>query len=314
MMLSQEASNGAASPSWSGNRGWRWLTDIDHTDAVRNFEVPTPIFNGGREGTSSFVQEHARLARIFSDSPLGQLVLSECLPASGNDPKKQREALTDIVVGLHLLHEEWKLDTTTIDSFSTGAVSLTPILAQIARWLRWDNWAAAYDIEDASLLEVGYDKDADAGLSIPEPFECPKIMSWIQVCLMTRTLGSFMTLPEIVNNRVPLSTRYTRDLNHWSKLTPRTLLFAKFFSSMRDDWTAVQFVEGLSAAGMDILFLETLPEAILAPLEEAIIECQTQPPTTWSKDLLAIVDRQDVNILLSPGERPWYALSTILVC
>jgi anaphase-promoting complex subunit 1 len=215
---------------------------------------------------------------------------------------------------LHLLHEEWKLDTTTIDSFSTGAVSLTPILAQIARWLRWDNWAAAYDIEDASLLEVGYDKDADAGLSIPEPFECPKIMSWIQVCLMTRTLGSFMTLPEIVNNRVPLSTRYTRDLNHWSKLTPRTLLFAKFFSSMRDDWTAVQFVEGLSAAGMDILFLETLPEAILAPLEEAIIECQTQPPTTWSKDLLAIVDRQDVNILLSPGERPWYALSTILVC
>lgn len=170
-----------------------------------------------------------------------------------------------------------------------------------------------YDTEHASLLEVHYDTEVATRYSIPEPFGCPSICSWIQVCLITKTLAPFMTLPEIVNNRSPLSTRYTRDLAHWTKLTPRTLLFAKFFSTMRSDWSAVQFVEGLSAAGMDTLLLESLPEPILAPLEEAIIACQTLPPITWSKDLLAIVGREDVNVLLSPGQRPRYAFSNILV-
>ena len=309
MMLKQEASNGAPSPSWSGNRGWKWLAD----EMDRNSEIPSPVFTSGREGKVGFIQEHVRLARQFSGSAPGQLVLSECLPASGNNSETQKDALVDIFVGLHLLHEEQRLDTTTSDSFSSGIVSLTPVLAQIARWFRWDSWATAYDVEDASLLEMDYDMAASAGFSIPEPFECPGIFSWIQICLITKTLAPFMTLPEIVNNRSPLSTRYTRDLGHWSRLTPKTLLFAKFFSSMRRDWSAVQFVEGLSAAGMDTLLLETLPEAILAPLEEAIIECQTQPPTTWSKDLLAIVGREDVTMLLSPGQRPQYTLSAILV-
>lgn len=317
MMLSQEASNGASFPSWSENRGWKWLTDADYSDAARDSAVPSPIFTASRNGKSSFIQEHVRLAREFGSTTLGQLVLSEWLPASRNAPEKRKDSLVDIFVGLHLVHEEQRLDTTRSDSLSSGIVSLTPILAQVARWFRWASWIEAYDLEDASLAEMEYDKEADmeslAEISIPEPFECPAIFSWIQTCMTAKTLAPFMTLPEIVNNRSPVSTRYTRDLNYWSRLTPRTLLFAKFFSLMRSNWSAIQFVEGLSAAGMDVLLMETLPESILAPLQEAIIECQTNPPTTWSKDLLAIVGREDVNMLLSPGLHPRHTLSMLLV-
>lgn len=70
---------------------------------------------------------------------------------------------------------------------------------------------------------------------------------------------------------------------------------------MQDGWSPVQLVEALSASGVDSLFLETLPEAILAPLQEAIVECQSEPPTTWSRDLLALVGREDVTMLLTPG-------------
>lgn len=314
IMQTLEASNGTPFPSWAENRGWKWVTNDDHSEKVKDSEIPFPVFTTHREGKSSFIQEHSKLARDFSATTFGKSVLSSSLPTSGNENYEgQKAALVDIFVGLHLLREEQRLDTMTSDSLSSGIVSLTPVLSQIARWFRWESWVAAYDVEEALLLETDYDLEVPVDLSIPEPFGCPGIYSWIQTCLTTKSSTQFVTLPELVNNRSTASISYTQDLEYWSRLTPRTLLFAKFFSSIRSDWSAAQFVEKLSAAGMDLLLLETLPEAVLAPLQEAIVECQTEPPTTWSKDLLSIVGREDVNMLLSPSQRPRHALSTLLV-
>jgi anaphase-promoting complex subunit 1 len=84
---------------------------------------------------------------------------------------------------------------------------------------------------------------------------------------------------------------------------------------MRDDWSSADFVEALSSAGIDNFMLGTLPEAVLAPLQEAIVQCQAEPPTTWSKDLLAIVGRGDVNMLLTPGSHAHNSQpSALLVC
>jgi anaphase-promoting complex subunit 1 len=144
---------------------------------------------------------------------------------------------------------------------------------------------------------------------IPEPYECPSIYNWIQTCLVTHSLAPFITLPELAAN----SEKLVQDRSQWLNLTPRTLLFVQFFNSMQPGWSSAQFVEALSAAGLDLLLLETLPEAVLAPLEEAMVQCQTEPPTSWSKDLLSLVGREDVNMLLTPGQRPHQAQSTLLV-
>lgn len=311
MMQAQEASNGTPIPAWASNRGWKWLTEGGPSGLVKD---SLPIFTASHEGKGSFIQEHVKLALSFSHTTYGQSALSECLPTSGKGgPTSQKEALVDIFVGLHLLHEEYKLDTMTSDSLSSGVVSLTPVLAQIARWLRWESWVAVYDVEDTSLLEADYDSEVSVNFSIFEPFECPEIYTWIQTCLTTKHFTPFITLFELVHDQSTTSTRYTHDADRWSRLTPRTLLFVKFFSSIRNNWSAAQFVEGLSAVGMDVLLLETLPEAILAPLQEAIVECQADPPTTWSKELLSIVGREDVNMLLTPGQRPRHTLATLLV-
>lgn len=127
----------------------------------------------------------------------------------------------------------------------------------------------------------------------------------------------FLTLQDLATIRSTMPTRVSRDLERWRSSTPRTLQLAQFFSCMQDDWSSVQLVEALSAAGVDSLFLETLPEAILAPLQEAIVECQSEPPTTWSQELLALVGRQDVSMLLTLGRssrnfQPSLLVSTIL--
>jgi anaphase-promoting complex subunit 1 len=145
--------------------------------------------------------------------------------------------------------------------------------------------------------------------TIPEPYECPSIYNWIQTCLVAHSLVPFITLPELVRN----SGQLVQDPRQWLDLTPRTLLFVQFFNTMQPRWSPAQFVEALSAAGLDLLLLETLPEAVLAPLQEAIVQCQTEPPTSWSKDLLDIIGREDVNMLLIPGQRPHQAQSNLLV-
>ncbi|TAQ89839.1 hypothetical protein B7494_g1825 [Chlorociboria aeruginascens] len=312
-MHMQEASNGNPSPPWAENGGWKWLTDMNR---VENSGI-THVFPVSSAEGESFLRQHLNLSRRFMHSTLGQSTTvgstaqTGCLPTAGNKNVDTRKAaLVDALLGLHLLREEQKLDTMTADSFAMGVADLTPILAQIFRWLRWNSWIEVYDLEEVSLTESDY----DSVIETPplEPFDCPAIYEWIQSCLVIRGLMPFPNLPELVATRSTASRKNAHDLDQWMKLTPRTLSFFQFFSKMQSDWSPAQFVEALSSLGVDNSFLETLPEAILAPLQEAIVQCQTEPPTWWSKELLAVVGREDVTMLLSPGQQPRDIQSTLL--
>lgn len=59
--------------------------------------------------------------------------------------------------------------------------------------------------------------------------------------------------------------------------------------------------------------LETLPEAVLVPLQDAISLCQPHPPATWTDELLSLVKRTDISLVLSPEKRRRPAASKILV-
>lgn len=122
-----------------------------------------------------------------------------------------------------------------------------------------------------------------------------------------------MTLPQFVASRSESSRKNAQDFEQWNNLTPRTLLFEQFFSTMQPGWSAVQYVEALSSAGADLILLETLPESVLVPLQEAVVQSQMEPPANWSEQLLALIGREDVTMLLRPGQRPRQMQSTLLV-
>lgn len=155
-MLAEEASHGNPLPSWASNKGWNWLTDDDKASHVSDPLIQ--VFTASRNDKLPFVRRHVKLARDFASSKLGFDSMASCLPTAGNRSLEVRKAaLTDVFIGLHLLHEEQKLDTMMADSFSMGLPSLAPILAQIARWLRWDSWIQYYEVDESSLLYVDYD-------------------------------------------------------------------------------------------------------------------------------------------------------------
>jgi anaphase-promoting complex subunit 1 len=159
MMQTKEASNGNPLPSWAGNSAWKWLSE-DDGPRRRDSDPISPIFTSYDIDSEklNFVQWHVKLARDFAGSTLGQSTISGILPISANrDPDSRRRALVDIFVGLHLLHEEQKLDTMMVDAVSTGVASLTPIITQMALWLGWPSWIKHYEVEEASLLDLDYD-------------------------------------------------------------------------------------------------------------------------------------------------------------
>lgn len=71
-------------------------------------------------------------------------------------------------------------------------------------------------------------------------------------------------------------------------------------------------VEAMQECGMTSHFLETLPEAILVPLQDAISLCQPHPPASWNDELLQLVKRSDISLILAPEKRPRPAMSNIL--
>lgn len=75
-------------------------------------------------------------------------------------------------------------------------------------------------------------------------------------------------------------------------------MFKNFFSSLTPAITHVEVVELMHRCGFTVDILETLPEAVLTPLKDAISMCQSRPPTAWSKELLALVHRSDIATML----------------
>lgn len=100
---------------------------------------------------------------------------------------------------------------------------------------------------------------------------------------------------------------------YWASLTPRIASFARFFATIRPSSTPAEVVETLYTSGITSHVLDTLPEAILLPLREAIVDCQAQPPVYWGKDLLNLVDREDVNMFLIPEQQRKVAHGPLLV-
>lgn len=138
-------------PSWALTSGWDWLRKEDKpflSTAPKPFKPPSKAFGDD----ISFLQRHINIAQDYLNTALGDAAIGAdgYLPtARSQSSDLRKEALTQIISGLHLLHEEYKLNIATVDSLTTGNTSLAPVLSQICRWIGWNDWADSYDIGDA---------------------------------------------------------------------------------------------------------------------------------------------------------------------
>ncbi|CCF44508.1 PC_repeat-containing protein [Colletotrichum higginsianum] len=305
-----ETPNALGCPSWQQTKAWDWTLDEDNSDDTEN------IINPGLKG-SKFMSTHVQYAKGYLASPLGEKAVGEngYLPTGQQRSAENRgNAAWNILVALHLLLEEQKLDIMTPEYASPGTAPLRVVTCQIARWLGWHNFVAMYELGIQEELDPHYDSELRLEVPLTQPSGVDfDIFHWIQTCLATGQYHPFLTLANLYHSQpVKAEQDHLKD-SRWTPVTPRTFMFKRFFEKLTPKGSPASMVEAMHSAGISSRVLETLPEAVLTPLKDSISRCQARPPASWPKDLLELVNRGDMSMILAPTKNLQKSGANILV-
>ncbi|OCK76345.1 hypothetical protein K432DRAFT_428787 [Lepidopterella palustris CBS 459.81] len=253
-------------------------------------------------GKRDFIPFCASLARQFCQSPIGKAANDQWRRLSAAENKDLRwSLLPQILVTLHLLREERKLDILSQDS-SSEMGTIAPVLAQVGYWLQWDSWSwkrgGYYDLDSGGVNDWIFEESSVSVDSFSQPWETPpSIFEWLGKAVRLEISASFPTLALLVGK--PTSSPHNpEDIEQrFSVLTPRSIALEKYLRNIRSTAKSpAMAVELMAKSGISTRMLETFPEAARAPLREAIVRCQASPPTTWSSSLLKLVQREDLDL------------------
>jgi anaphase-promoting complex subunit 1 len=278
-------------PPWMHNKGWQWLLDEGVVEVTN--DATSSDSSGAR-----YVADHIALASEFLSSPRGASAYGPqgSMPTSlAKSSGSRKTNAWCIMMSLHMLLEEQKLNILTSEDVPQGDPYLRVVLAQVARWLGWRDYAAMYDIGMQTDLPLSSTISLQGISPILEPPSKYCVYDWIQSGLTSSTTLPFLTLSDIYRTATEDPVKENARAQLWRSITPRTLMFSELFKRLNPARTGREMVEVMFDCGFTPQILETLPEAILAPLQDAIVMCQSVPPTTWPSPLLELINRTDVS-------------------
>lgn len=202
-----------------------------------------------------------------------------------------------LMLGLHILHEEQKLDSIR----SGRAERLAPIVAQLGCWLGRDAWSSQagsyYALEGASEDAWAFVKfRVSVSVSLGLMDDPVSVYEWVEHSIKSGNTEEYPTLATVA--QLGSNAKVSKAFSEASaKMTSRITLLSRVFEETRGLTTsAIAIVETAAKHNLATEALETLPEAIAALIREAIAKCEKQPPTTWPSVLLKLVGRQDLDI------------------
>lgn len=233
--------------------------------------------DGGTERKNPFILRCIALAREYTQSPLGESALGPegYLPTAINKDRDHRcNAIPKILLGLHLLYEESKLETTAPLRMTQSQSNLVMVMAQIGRWVGWKDWSsdtnAYYGFESPHVTNCFFDTSTIDGLRMPaQPFEPPSIYGHLEGWILGLASSPFLTLARIaggsdtIENEDPLWPRTT-------ELTPRTIALLSFMQHAKGRLGTQQTIETMLRAGLDDTTLSNLPDGVAAAFYQAI--------------------------------------------
>ena len=314
VMMVQEGNCRGSFPPWMQDGAWQWTSKHDNLEvssgssqskksrssrAFTTFTSATaPI-----QSKSPYLIQCVSLAREFMSSSVGLSIAGEhgYLPiALSRDSNSRRTALASILVGLHLLREEFKLDVLA----ASVADKLAPILAQIGSWLGWDAWGTLatdyYILESSNMDSWCFEDSVISELNVPHtPFDPPSILRFVEKSNLKAEVVPFMSLLDVVGSAgagsikrsaVEASAKILMDL------TPRTVAMTTMLTTDAQDSLNTRVAE-MALWELNLSILETLPESVAVPFRAVLSRCQAHPSTLWNGKILDMVGRDDIAML-----------------
>ncbi|KAH6668128.1 hypothetical protein F5X68DRAFT_160130, partial [Plectosphaerella plurivora] len=300
-----EGPNGLATATWQQSMGWDWTIDDDDE----------PPDTSSHPGNLSFLSTHVRHTQAYlaahpgSDpSGVSKVLLASLVPHS----EYPAQVFWNLFITLHLILEEEKLNVMVPEHGSPGSTQLRLFMAQVTRWLKWHDFAIIYELGIQEEIDPRHDDVALAHVP-PQPSGVAfEVIEWIRICLTTGQRPSFLTITGKHHSESLGPQNDQTPSTLWDLITPRTLMFQRFFERLSSQSDAIGIVEAMHNACITPRILDTLPEAILAPLRDAISKCQSRPPASWNEPLLELVNRTDISQILKPNKTPQTGSGSIL--
>jgi anaphase-promoting complex subunit 1 len=150
----RESPNSSALPPWLRSKAWQSLVSVASG-------------NPDTWPSNNFITFHIRLAKrwIASLGGLAAFGFEGYLPTALNRIGHPREAAaSSLLLALHLLVEEQKLNILSPEDVSPGLSDLKAILCQLFRWVGWMRYEATYALGGQA-----------------DPINSPSLGKWIQV-------------------------------------------------------------------------------------------------------------------------------------
>jgi anaphase-promoting complex subunit 1 len=306
-MVGEESTVGATSPDWCTSPAWEWIGRVSDIwkSPVReqsvprssSTETPQPPFEGKR---ISLLSDCVLWTRELLKSPIGDHLSGKegVLPtASNRDRETRRASVASVLVALHLLREEQKLDIRS-SGLADYDVQLAPVLAQIGQWLNWPDWGPKegcyYHAEISNMEKQLFDDNVITSFDLPSQLFAPvSIFEFVEASFSDSRTRPFVTLLDIVSRRDPDTAGILA--SRAKALTPRTSALLKYFSGASSCRTWSARIEWMNNCGLNLEILATLPTGISAYFYDIVSSCEGSPPSSWPEPLLRFVGRDDLN-------------------
>ena len=273
----QLASRGAA---------WAWLSHALDSNASptrnpkhsRNLSAQ-PTVETPETNKSGLLLQCVSWAREFIQSPMGETAIGPegYLPISINKDRNTRQtALAKLVVGLHLMNEEHRLNLTS-EASSSWDLGLTAVLAQFGQWLGWEDWSmkpgSYYFNESTESDHWSLDDTKIRGLETPpQPFLPPSLFQHIAEHITREPDETFPTMELLLDQNA--DSRQAKDA--MLELTPRTSLVLSFIRGLQKTTGPVSAADLVKANETEHPLTSTLPDGIAAVFFQAIASCKSQ--------------------------------------
>jgi anaphase-promoting complex subunit 1 len=311
-VMCQRQASQSQTKSWSSSP-WNWALQASSASTTmsppsrRSSAHHSPTIAQKISAKDDAIISCLNIARKFVQSPIGKATDDHWRRLSLSERQDLRIAsLSEVAVTLHLFREERKLDALCQDFANIQSRNLAPVLAQLGHWLRWDAWSWRsgdfFDLNGGSRNDWDYEESAfNSKVKLhSQPWNTPpSVLEWLSTVVGSQHYAPFPTLAVLIrkSKASPHSSINIDEII--ASVTPRTVALHRFFRDLDPTSSPRKVVELMETCGIDAKVMNALPEAAKAPLMEAIIRCQANPPTTWSSSLLRLVQREDLDLTLT---------------
>lgn len=189
------------------------------------------------------------------------------------------DLLPYIVVSLHLLYEENKLDHLG----KLASNKLGTLLTQLTVWTGWlEHWDTYYMIDHKFI-------DSEVRLLLVVLLYQPPNIYESLTGLFEGKPARYLKFSQLVEE--------SDDVN--MLITPRTWTVLNLFEQLASPGFDVKdVVNSMCEYGVKTSDLDTYPPGISIPLKHCLLACQSEPDPEWSSEALDLVGRKDLASLL----------------